>query len=89
LTTTPIKLDPKVKATINAIKKAHAKSGAPGTFLALLENSGQYFVQLQYGTQKFRYVERPDSLTVHCNWTIAGDSQRKSATVKLEKPCHA
>lgn len=26
MTTTPIKLDPKVKATIDAIKKAHAKA---------------------------------------------------------------
>jgi hypothetical protein len=80
MTTTPIKLDPKLRSTINAIKKAHAKSGAPGTFLALLEDSGHYYVQTDAGAVKFRYVERADTLTVHAG--------TKSTTVKLEKPCH-
>jgi spore coat polysaccharide biosynthesis predicted glycosyltransferase SpsG len=81
MTTTPIKLDPKVKATINAIKKAHAKSGELGTFLALLEGSSHYYVQTNFGAAKYRYVERETTLTVH-----AGG---KATTVKLEKPCHA
>lgn len=79
MTTTPIKLDPKVKATINAIKRAHAKSGELGTFLALLEGSSQYYVQTEAGAVKYRYVERDSTLTVHVN--------NKPITVKLEKPC--
>ena len=76
-----IKLDPAVTRTINALKKAHAKSKAPGTFLALLENSGHYYVQTPQGAVKHRYVERDDTVT-----TYAGI---KPTTVKMEKPCHA
>lgn len=65
MTTTPIKLDPKTRATINAIKKAHAKAKAPGTFLALLEGSSHYYVQTDAGAVKYRYFERGDTLTVY------------------------
>lgn len=83
MTTTQVKLDPEIAATIKALKQAHARSGAPGQFLALLPDSGQYFVQLQHGTQKFRYSVHDGKLTVRCRWSIAGSEQVKQATVKI------
>lgn len=81
--TTKIKLDPELAAIIKAVKQAHNNAGAPGQFLALLPDSGQYFVQLQYGTHKFRYSIHDGKLTVRCRWSIAGDAQYKQSTVKI------
>jgi hypothetical protein len=75
LTTTPTKLDLKLRTLIEAIKKAHAKSKAHGTFLALLEGSSHYYVQTDHGAVKHRYVDHCDTLTVHTG--------TKHATVKL------
>ena len=85
MTTTKIKLDPQIAITIDAVKRAHAKSGAPGRFLALLEESQQYFVQLTHGVDKFKYHTRGNKLTVTCSWSIGGDYQRKQATVEMGK----
>lgn len=65
MTTTQTKLDPKLRHLIDAIRTAHVKSKAPGTFLAVLENSGQYYVQVEGGLKKYAYTLDGDYVTVH------------------------
>lgn len=67
MTTTKIRLDPAIKTTIDAVKRAHAKAKAQGTFLALLPDSGQYFVQTSNGAVKHRYTEHKQTLTVYAS----------------------
>lgn len=65
MTTTLTRLDPAVATTIAQIKKAHAKAKAPGTFLALLPESGQYYVLTNHGAVKHRYVESGGKVHIH------------------------
>ena len=81
--TTKIKLDPELAAIIKAVKQAHNNAGAPGTFLALLPDSGQYFVLLDSGAHKFQYSIHDGKLTVRCRWSTAGYPQYKQSTVKI------
>ena len=64
--TTKIKLDPSLALTIKAVKQAHNNARAPGSFLALLSESGQYYVQTVEGIQKHSYTESQGKLTVFC-----------------------
>ncbi len=66
MTTTKIKLDPGLAATIKAVKQAHNNARAPGSFLALLPESEQYYVQTVEGIQKHSYTESQGKLTVFC-----------------------
>ena len=65
--TTKIKLDPSLALTIKAVKQAHNNARAPGSFLALLPESGQYYVQTVEGIQKHSYTESQGKLTVFCS----------------------
>lgn len=64
--TTKIKLDPGLALTIKAVKQAHNNARAPGSFLALLPESEQYYVQTVEGIQKHAYIEGQGKLTVFC-----------------------
>ena len=63
--TTKIKLDPEIQPTISAIKKAHTKAKLPGTFLALLPDSSQYYVLTEIGAVKYKFSTFDGKLTVH------------------------
>lgn len=65
MTTTQIKLDPEIQPTINAIKKAHAKAKLPGTFLALLPESNQYYLLGDKGAVKHKFSVFDGKLTIH------------------------
>ena len=77
--TTKIKLDPGLAATIKAVKQAHNNALAPGSFLALLPESGQYYVQTVEGIQKHSYVESQGKLTVFCR--VAGKLLKAAVTI--------
>lgn len=70
-----------MKSTLDHIKEAHDKSGAPGEVLGFY-GSGHYLVRLQYGACRFRFfsLRNPDRVRVVPSWTITGDRQRKQAT---------
>lgn len=75
-----------VKTLIQHVREAFIKSGAPGmlTSAAIFHDSdrGTFFVQLQSGLLKsYTYRVLPDGrVCVTCNWSIAGQRQRKQAT---------
>lgn len=65
-----------------AIRSAHIATGAPGDVLEI-RCGGTYLVACQYGRRVYRYSVNGDRVTVRCNWTVAGDRQRRQATRKL------
>lgn len=67
---------------VRKIKRAHAKTGALGCVISASAFDGYYIVQTQYGRKRFRMKEHFDGrVTVYPCWSIAGDLQRKQATV--------
>ena len=79
MTTTKIKLDPGLAATIKAVKQAHNNARAPGSFLALLPESERYYVQTVEGIQKHAYIEGQGKLTVFCR--VSGRLLKAAVTI--------
>lgn len=70
-----------MKSTLDLLKEAHYKSGAPGTVVGFY-GDGRYKVKLQYGERTFRFRTHPgiNRVTIYASWSIDGDRQRKQAT---------